>query len=115
MTPTVVDRVLRWRERGIGKGADRNAHAARYTFLRVKDIGAAHGAETEAKACALIARSDILGGATGNSVRRGEARDGCEDAAGALLTGETVTDTDDSGLTLDVDAKLSAMARRGAE
>src|SRR5690606_16787745 len=71
---------------------------------------AADRAEAEPEACALVASADILGGAAGHPVGRGEGGERGKDAAGAALAGEAVAEADSARLTLHLDSQLTAGA-----
>jgi hypothetical protein len=60
----------------------------------------------------LIPDTDVFGGGTEDFERTREAGQCCEDTAGPLLAGEAVANANYPGFTCDLNAQLSAGARR---
>lgn len=99
----------RWKIR-IGKCPDGDAHAAALAFFGVEDGRPADRTEPESEPGALVAGTDVFGGGSEDLERPGEAGQGREDAAGSLLAGEAMANTDAPRLAFDLDAQLSAKA-----
>ena len=114
MTPAIVDGVARRRKIGIGERSNGDADTARFTFLGVEKVGAAHGAEPEPELCTLITRTDVLSGFPEDFVRPRETREGREDAASSLLAGKAMANADNARLTFNFDAKLPTVAGGGS-
>ena len=114
VAPTLVDRVPGRREARVPKGAHGHAHRRMLeAFFGVEHGAAADGTEVEAEPRALIAGTDELGRDADDLVGFGEGSQRREDAAGAALTLQAMTEACSQRLDLHHDLQLAETARSG--
>ena len=104
-----------WRGKiGIGERADGDANRFLVAFLRVEQGRSASRTKPEREHGTLVSDAHIFSGFAENAERRRKACQCCEDAAGPALACEAMANADRSWLAFDLNAQLSAGARRGA-
>ena len=107
MPAGVVNGKARHRETRVGKCPHGYANAVGFAFFGVVEGRSAHRAETEPEPAPLVADAHVLGGLAKDLAGSREACQRCKDAPRPQLTGETVADADNLGISLDFDAKLA--------
>jgi len=110
-TAVVDGNSRRWKA-WVSKRAHGDAHRLIVTIFGAEDGGPTNWAKPEYELGSLIPDTNVLGGGTEDFERSREAGQCCEDTAGPLLAGEAVANADASWFAFDLNAQLSAGARR---
>ena len=110
-TAVVDGNSRRWKAR-VSECTYGDAHGLIVTVFGVEDGSPTNRAEPEYELGSLIPDANVFGGGTKDFERSREAGQCCEDTAGPLLAGEAVANADASWFAFDLNAQLSAGARR---